>query len=81
MTKIRDKITEAVFVAVSVAGIVLAVVVTIAGVLAVGLFPIWLTVSLGTSAVKAAVDDCGTTWKIELIVGGDWFCPEEESND
>lgn len=34
----------------------------------------WAAASAITSGVKAWKDQCGTTYKIEKIVGGDWFC-------
>ena len=40
--------------------------------------PMWITLSLITSGVKAVTDDCGTTYKVEKVLGGDWFCPEEK---
>lgn len=38
---------------------------------------LWVTASVATSGVKVLTDNCGTTYKVEAVVGGDWFCPEE----
>lgn len=35
----------------------------------------WVIASAVTSGVKAVSDDCGTEYKIESVVAGDWFCP------
>lgn len=75
------KIKDDAIVVAGVGGIALGAIIVVAGVVAVALFPFWLMLSLGTSTVKASLDDCDTTWKIESVVGGDWFCPEEQSND
>jgi hypothetical protein len=37
----------------------------------------WVGASIVTSSVKALTDNCDTTYKVEVVVGGDWFCPEE----
>lgn len=41
---------------------------------------IWLGVSVVTSGVKAGTENCGTTYKIERYIQGDWFCPEEKKD-
>jgi hypothetical protein len=35
---------------------------------------LWLVLSLGTSVIKTATHQCGTRYKIESVVSGDWFC-------
>jgi hypothetical protein len=37
----------------------------------------WLIGSLFTSGIKAISDKCNTTYAIERVVDGHWFCPVE----
>lgn len=59
--------------------VVILVIVTMIVVVAVTptLVALWLAGSLATSGIKVAQNDCGTTYQIEEIVSGDWFCPEK----
>jgi len=34
-----------------------------------------------TSAVKVTAGDCGKKYNAEIMFNGDWFCPEEKSDD
>jgi hypothetical protein len=45
--------------------------------LILALASLWVGASIVTSSVKALMDNCDTTYKVEVVVGGDWFCPEE----
>lgn len=51
------------------------------GIVAVTIFAnvaiVWLAASIVTSAVKAGTDSCGTTYPVEAVLAGDWFCPKE----
>lgn len=38
----------------------------------------WLIGSAVTSGVKSISDDCGKTYRVEKVLAGNWFCPEEE---
>lgn len=39
---------------------------------------LWVGASAITSGIKALSDSCGKRYGIEVVVGGDWFCPEDE---
>jgi len=41
-------------------------------------FGLWVAASAITSGIKALSDSCGKRYGIEVVVGGDWFCPEDE---
>ena len=38
----------------------------------------WILASAFTSGIKAATDDCGQRYPVEVVLGGDWFCPEKK---
>ena len=38
---------------------------------------VWFVLSLITSGLKAATHNCGQTWGIEVVVPGNWFCPQK----
>ena len=42
-----------------------------------------IPVNLVTSGVKSISNQCGTEYRLEKLplVTGNWFCPEEKSND
>lgn len=43
-----------------------------------GLLSTWVTCSVVTSAIKTFSNDCGQRYPVEIVLGGDWFCPEVE---
>lgn len=36
----------------------------------------WVIASAATSGIKALTDNCGTEYRVEAVVSGDWFCPD-----
>lgn len=44
---------------------------------AIACAPTWVVASAITSGIKAVSDDCGKTYKVEVVLGGDWFCEVE----
>lgn len=46
-------------------------------ILLLGLGSTWVCASALTSGIKAATNDCGKTYPVEAVLGGDWFCPED----
>ena len=37
---------------------------------------LWAVISLGVSLGKKAFNECGKTWRVEVVFPGDWFCPK-----
>ena len=62
----------------SIFGIGLAATGGLIGIVLLSLAPTWLMLSVLTSAAKSVTTSCGTTWKIEPYIQGDWFCPKTE---
>lgn len=50
----------------AVGGVVLAI--------GVSLLPLWIVLSVATSAVKKFSGECGKIYGIERVVNGDFFC-------
>lgn len=38
----------------------------------------WFIASAVVSGIKAVSGHCGERYALEVVVGGDWFCPEED---
>lgn len=56
----------------------LIIVIMFASILVLIPVSLWVGASAVTSGIKSAKGDCGTTYGIESVLSGDWFCPESK---
>jgi hypothetical protein len=51
-------------------------IVMIAFYIVIAFAPVWVVGSVLTSGIKAGTKQCGQTYPIEKVLGGNWFCPK-----